>query len=34
MLVEVDQSGKFEQLNTHTVIACANGNKNTIWISA
>lgn len=34
MTVEVDQSGKFEQLNTHTVIACANGKSNAIWISA
>jgi len=34
MTVEVDQSGKFEQLNTHTVIACANGKSNVIWISA
>lgn len=34
MRVEVDQSGKFEQLNTHTVIACANGKTNAIWISA
>lgn len=34
MTIEVDQSGKFEQLNTHTVIACANGKSNAIWISA
>lgn len=34
MTVEIDQSGKFEQLNTHTVIACANGKSNAIWISA
>src|SRR3990167_8480405 len=34
MTVEVDQSGKFEQLNTHTVIACANGKNSSIWISA
>jgi len=34
MTVEIDQSGKFEQLNTHTVIACANGKSSAIWISA
>lgn len=34
MTVEIDQSGKVEQLNTHTVIACANGESNAIWISA
>ena len=34
MTVEIEQSGKFEQLNTHTVIACANGKSNTVWISA
>ncbi len=34
MTVEVDQSGKFEQLDTHTVIACANGKSNAVWISA
>ena len=34
MTVEIDQSGKFEQLNTHTVIACANGKNSAIWISA
>ncbi len=34
MVVEIDQSGKFEQLDTHTVLACANGKSNAIWISA
>jgi len=34
MRVEIDQSGKFEQLNTHTVIACANGKEQTIFLSA
>jgi len=34
MTVEVDQSGKFEQLNTHTVIACTNGKNSSIWVSA
>lgn len=32
MTVEIDQSGKFEQLNTHTVIACANEKSSLIWI--
>lgn len=34
MFVEVDQSGKFEQLNTHTVVACANGDRVAIFLSA
>lgn len=34
MAIEIDQSGKFEQLNTRTVIACANDIKRAIWIPA
>lgn len=34
MRVEIDQSGKWEQLNTHTVIACANGTSKAIAIKA
>lgn len=34
MWTEVDQSGKFEQLNTHTVVACANSEGKTIVITA
>jgi len=34
MRVEIDQSGKFEQLNTYTVIACANGKEQAIFLSA
>lgn len=32
MAVEIDQSGKFEQLDTRTVIACANETASAIWI--
>ena len=34
MQLEVDQSGKFEQLNTHTVVACANEESAVIRIYA
>jgi hypothetical protein len=34
MAVEIDQSGKFEQLNTHTVVACANDKNAAIIIAA
>lgn len=32
--IEIDQSGKFEQLNTHTVIACANKERVAIRLAA
>lgn len=34
MAVEVDQSGKIEQLNTTTVIACANDVSSAVFINA
>lgn len=32
--IEIDQSGKIEQLDTHTVIAGSNGEQRAIFISA
>lgn len=34
MVVEIDQSGKLEQLDTGTAIAFANGESGAIWIAA
>lgn len=34
MIVEIDQSGKVEQLNTHTVVACANGTSSAVLVTA
>lgn len=34
MVVEVDQSGKIEQLNTTTVVACANDESSSISVKA
>lgn len=34
MRVEVDQSGKVEQLDTDTVVAYSNGKSNAFWITA
>ena len=34
MVVEIDQSGKLEQLNTGTAIAYANGKSGAIWLTA
>jgi hypothetical protein len=34
MIVEIDQSGKLEQLNTATVVAYANQKSGAVWIRA
>lgn len=34
MSVEIDQSGKVEQLNTHTVVAFSNGQQGAVYITA
>lgn len=34
MVVEIDQSGKLEQLDTGTAVAYANGKSGAIWITA
>jgi hypothetical protein len=34
MIVEIDQSGKLEQLDTGTAVAFSNGETGTVWLSA
>ena len=34
MVVEIDQSGKLEQLDTGTAIAYANGKSDVVWVTA
>ncbi len=34
MVIEIDQSGKLEQLDTGTAIAYANGKSDVVWVTA